>query len=875
MGFLSRLFGRAKPAPQTRSNNGWGPAFDAHSVTGVDVSPATALNATAFLAGVTMLCEDFAKLTPTLYRKDKDGARLPATDHELFALLYTPNDWQNYFEFAEMMQFWLVVRGNAYAVKKRNARGEVIALIPVAADWVALWEAPDGNLFYRVTPLGLHMMAELSGQPFLIPAEDVFHVRGFSMNGLLGVSRIVLAKEAIGLSIAIERQQAQWMGQGASVNGVLTTDQKLTADAAARMSQDWKDRKSGLQNAGKVLVLEQGLKWQATAMTAADAQLIASRGFQVAEIARLLRVPAHMIGDLTRCMPASTLVYTLDGPKRIVDVKEGDFVWSCDDTGIRASRVIGCYDNGEDEILEIKTTNRTVRCNPAHRLLARRAHEVAAAPGQTGDRNIGGRKMRVEWCTEYVAAQELEPGDALVALDRIPDLGGDTAPNGRALTEGFMEFCGLLLGDGNLIKANGKYVGVQIARADSARYMDHYRDVARKEFRAGGTTPTHGERHGMAKLSAAEVAEIRAAPYAYGVNVALASQYGVARATIKSVRTGRKWNEPRVASSRPILLVEGVRQTVFKSALAAQELFDLGFSGTAFTKRVPEWVHGLKEDLRLAFLRGFLDADGTANKRGRIAFDSANRELLDGFRHLCIGLGIPVTNMQSVTQTSTPPEATAPHTTVMHRFTCSNPAANARIGSHDPRYIERMAAGVPFGRKGRAYPRRGGKGFDLAGAALSAVVSIRKLAKERVFDLEIDGTHCFVADGLVVHNSTNNNIVQQAQEYINLTLSSYTTRWAWKLDTAFDLRRQGIYLDYDMSSLTRADITQRYANYARGIMGGFLKPNEARLDDGRDPDPAGDKLLEPSNMSTMGSQSSGTGADGGGRPADGSPEQKI
>ena len=801
---------RAKPAPQTRSNNFWGPAFDAHSVTGVDVSPATALNATAFLAGVTMLCEDFAKLTPTLYRKDKDGARLPATDHELFALLYTPNDWQNYFEFAEMMQFWLVVRGNAYAVKKRNARGAVIALIPVAADWVALWEAPDGNLFYRVTPLGLHMMAELSGQPFLIPAEDVFHVRGFSMNGLLGVSRIVLAKEAIGLAIAIERQQAQWMGQGASVYGVLTTDQKLTADAAARMSQDWKDRKSGLQNAGKVLVLEQGLKWQATAMTAADAELIASRGFQVAEIARLLRVPAHMIGDLTRCMPASTLVYTLDGPKRIVDVKEGDFVWSCDDTGIRASRVIGCYDNGEDEILEIKTTNRTVRCNPAHRLLARRAHEVAAAPGQTGDRNIGGRKMRVEWCTEYVAAQELEPGDALVALDRIPDLGGDTAPNGRALTEGFMEFCGLLLGDGNLIKANGKYVGVQIARADSARYMDHYRDVARKEFRAGGTTPTHGERHGMAKLSA-----------------------------------------------------------------AAQELFDLGFSGTAFTKRVPEWVHGLKEDLRLAFLRGFLDADGTANKRGRIAFDSANRELLDGFRHLCIGLGIPVTNMQSVTQTSTPPEATAPHTTVMHRFTCSNPAANARIGSHDPRYIERMAAGVPFGRKGRAYPRRGGKGFDLAGAALSAVVSIRKLAKERVFDLEIDGTHCFVADGLVVHNSTNNNIVQQAQEYINLTLSSYTTRWAWKLDTAFDLRRQGIYLDYDMSSLTRADITQRYANYARGIMGGFLKPNEARIDDGRDPDPAGDTLLEPSNMSTMGSQSSGTGADGGGRPADGSPEQKI
>ena len=83
-------------------------------------------------------------------------------------------------------------------------------------------------------------------------------------------------------------------------------------------------------------------------------------------------------------------------------------------------------------------------------------------------------------------------------------------------------------------------------------------------------------------------------------------------------------------------------------------------------------------------------------------------------------------------------------------------------------------------------------------------------------------------------------------------------------------------LRFDQGLLaTRADITQRYANYARGIMGGFLKPNEARIDDGRDPDPAGDTLLEPSNMSTMGSQSSGTGADGGGRPENGSPEQKF
>ena len=282
---------------------------------------------------------------------------------------------------------------------------------------------PTGSLWYKVTPSGLHLMAELKDEPFLIPAEDVRHVRGFSMNGLLGSSRIVMAKEAIGLSLAYERQASQWMGQGASLSGILTTDQKLTPDAAKRMGQDWKEQKSGLQNAGKIVVLEQGLKYQPVTMTAADAQFIASRGFQIQEITRTFRIPLHMIGDLSR--------------------------------------------------------------------------------------------------------------------------------------------------------------------------------------------------------------------------------------------------------------------------------------------------------------------------------------------------------------------------------------------------------------------------------------------------------------------STNNNITQMAQEYINLTMSSYTERWKWKLDTDFDLRRQNIKLDFDLSALTRADVTQRYNNYARGVMGGFLTPNEARLDDGRDPKPDGDELLQPSNMSAMGSHASGTGADGGGRPADGSADGSV
>ena len=300
MGLLARLFGREKKR-DFGDENGWGPGFfSAHSVSGVDVNQATALTATTVLAAVTMLCEDFAKLDPTIYRRNKDGSRAVANDHELYPLLYTPNDWQNYFEFAEMMQLSLVLRGNAYAVKIRNARGVVTALIPINADWVAIWEAPTGELFYRVTPNGLHMRAELAGKPFLIPSEDILHVKGFSLNGIAGASRIQLAKEAIGLTLGYERQAAGYMSQGPALSGILTTDQRLSADAAARMSADWKDKKGGLQNAGKIVVLEQGLKYQPTTLTAVDAQFIAARNLQIQEVTRIFRIPAHMIGDLAR-----------------------------------------------------------------------------------------------------------------------------------------------------------------------------------------------------------------------------------------------------------------------------------------------------------------------------------------------------------------------------------------------------------------------------------------------------------------------------------------------------------------------------------------------------------------------------------------------
>ena len=304
MSLLSRLRGLLTWGKRDYGddNAGWsnGGMWGVGAASGVDINQATALSATTVLACISMLCEDFAKCQPSLFRTAPDGERIPALDHELSDLLESPNDYQSGFDFRSMMMFSFLMRENAYAVKIRDGRGKVVKLIPVNADWVALWQAPGGELFWLVTPNGLKMMAELRTERFLIPYEDVFHVKGLSMNGLTGLSRIVAAKESIGLGIAYERQAAQWMGNAATPSGVLTTDGKLTPEAAKRMAEDWRQKKGGLQNSGAIVVLEQGLKYQQTAMTAEAADFINSRKFQITDIARIWRVPAHMIGDLER-----------------------------------------------------------------------------------------------------------------------------------------------------------------------------------------------------------------------------------------------------------------------------------------------------------------------------------------------------------------------------------------------------------------------------------------------------------------------------------------------------------------------------------------------------------------------------------------------
>lgn len=361
------------------------------SLTGININQTTALRASAVMACVTMIAEDVAKLSWGIFKRNNDKSRAEAQDHFLYTLLEEPNEWQNGLEFREQMQLGLIMRGNAYAPIVRNARGKPIKLIPVNPDWVSLWQSPDGSLFYRVTRTDLHMQAQLAPLPLLIPFEDMFHIRGFSLNGLVGLSRISLAREAIGLSLAQEQQSARWMGNGARPSGILTTDGKLGEAAAKRMQQDWLNMHSGLQNSGKTAVFEQGLKWQAMSLSASDMEFIESRRFQVTDVARIFRVPPHMIGDLTKStnnnitqQSQEYVNYTLSGYTRrwqakyssTFGLRAGNYFVECDFSELTRADIVARYNAYRTGIMSMFITPDEARIDDGRAPMGGKAAEL-------------------------------------------------------------------------------------------------------------------------------------------------------------------------------------------------------------------------------------------------------------------------------------------------------------------------------------------------------------------------------------------------------------------------------------------------------------------------------------------------------------------
>lgn len=287
------------------------------STSGKHVSQFSAMQISAVYACVRILAESIAGLPLYMYTLDDKGAKVKAEDHPLYFLLHDePNPEMTSFVFRETLMTHLLLWGNAYAQIIRNGKGEVIALYPLMPNRMEVDRDENGQLYYQYT-ISSDDPKTMKGTVVTLSPRDVLHIPGLGFDGLVGYSPIAMTKNAIGMSIATEEYGAKFFENGANPSGILIHPGVIKDPEKIRKS--WNASFGGTKNAGKVAVLEEGMTYTPISISPNEAQFLETRKFQIDEIARIFRVPAHLIGDLEHATFSNIeqqsleyVIYTLD-----------------------------------------------------------------------------------------------------------------------------------------------------------------------------------------------------------------------------------------------------------------------------------------------------------------------------------------------------------------------------------------------------------------------------------------------------------------------------------------------------------------------------------------------------------------------------------
>jgi len=259
---------------------------------GVQVTDETAMRVTAYLAAVKVISETIASLPLNLYQ-DKGETRERTPNHPLYEVLHhQSNPEMTAYTFRETIMGHILNWGNGYAYIDRNGAGAITALWPLLPDRTRPDRDENGNLIYwTLLP---------NNEPRRLDAFDVLHIPGFGFDGIVGYNPVRLAQEAIGLSLAAEEFGATFFGNGATPSGVIEYPAALSDTALENYKKEARAAYQGLTNSHKVMILEEGLKYHQVTIPPDAAQFLETRKFQIAEIARVFRVPLHMLQELDR-----------------------------------------------------------------------------------------------------------------------------------------------------------------------------------------------------------------------------------------------------------------------------------------------------------------------------------------------------------------------------------------------------------------------------------------------------------------------------------------------------------------------------------------------------------------------------------------------
>lgn len=293
------LFHRKKiPKVDNRTAGSSFAFFLGGSTSGKVVTERSAMQMTAVYSCVRILSEAVAGLPLHFYKYDSNNSKTKAIDNPLYTLLHDePNPDMTSFIFRETLMTHLLLWGNAYAQIIRNGKGEVVALYPLMPNKMSVERDDNGEIYYIYSKSVEEGKSADAGY-HILKKEDVLHIPGLGFDGLVGYSPIAMAKNAIGLAIATEEYGAKFFANGAAPSGVL--EHPGTIKDPTKVREAWMSQFGGSSNSGKVAVLEEGMKYTPISISPEQAQFLETRKFQINEIARIFRVPPHMVGDLEK-----------------------------------------------------------------------------------------------------------------------------------------------------------------------------------------------------------------------------------------------------------------------------------------------------------------------------------------------------------------------------------------------------------------------------------------------------------------------------------------------------------------------------------------------------------------------------------------------
>jgi len=292
-------FGQARDKPVDKAADAGYSFLFGRTTSGKPVNERTAMQTTAVYACVRILAEAVASLPLHVYEYQDDGGKKLVYDHPLYYLLHDePNPEMTSFVFRETLMSHLLIWGNAYAQIIRDGAGRVLGLYPLLPDKMDVQRDDKGNIYYVYSRNSDENPMFKEYGNIKLKAEDVLHIPGLGFDGLIGYSPIAMAKNAVGMTLACEEYGASFFANGANPGGVLEHPGVLKDPSKVRES--WNSVYRGVNNAHKIAVLEEGMKYQQIGIPPEEAQFLETRKFQINEIARLYRIPPHMVGDLDK-----------------------------------------------------------------------------------------------------------------------------------------------------------------------------------------------------------------------------------------------------------------------------------------------------------------------------------------------------------------------------------------------------------------------------------------------------------------------------------------------------------------------------------------------------------------------------------------------